>query len=163
MIQVLINQEDFIRVDRALDAVEKVVLGLKDSIPEECAREFSNELVSNITSQRFGDFGAKRTSKWKKGLIHAGDYWLYLGTALKSIKPRKLASTVGVSKWFVGFEYKGGTVGGKEGLTNRSRLDLIKDRVKKLKESQSSSPVTKVDPKGYTLQKKTFGRTLSYK
>lgn len=113
MIEVKVDQADFDRIINAINGIERVVLNLKDSIPEESAREFSDDLKQNIASQKFGDFGTPHTN-WKKGLSTEGKYWLWLGTALKSIKPTKLKSTADFSKWFVGFDYTGGSsVGGR--------------------------------------------------
>jgi len=108
MIEVKVNQADFDRVINAINGIEQLVLNLKDSITEESAREFSESLVQNITTQKFGDFGTPHKG-WKKGQPNADKYWLWLGTALKSIKPNKLSSSATFSKWFVGFDYTGGS------------------------------------------------------
>jgi len=178
MIEVKVNQADFDRVINAINGIERVVLNLKDSITEESAREFSDELKQNITSQKFGDFGAPHKG-WKKGQSNEDKYWLWLGTALKAIKPNKLKSTAAFSKWFVGFgDYAGGSAisapavkrtiikkpGGKT-VKPTTTTWAAKDTA-----SRTHGPVIHVNPVGYVPQKQgpvgraiTFGQEIKHK
>jgi len=174
MIEVTVNQADFDRVINAINRIEKVVLNFKDSITEESAREFSDALKQNVTSQKFGDFGAPH-GDWKKGQSSADKYWLWLGTVLKSIKPNKLKSTADFSKWFVGFEYGGGSsaVGG----TKRTIISKPKTKAKtttswadRERKARMHGEVKHINPKGYVPQKAgptgraiTFGKEIKHK
>jgi hypothetical protein len=191
MIEVKVNQSDFDRVINAINGIERVVLNLKDSITEESAREFSDALKQNITSQKFGDFGAPHKD-WKKGQSNEDKYWLWLGTALKSISPKKLFSRATISKWFVGFDYGGGS---SVGPTVSKRIAKIKTGAVIMKKGQrmvvkrvltpeqsrmktvlqaraaearmakaaAATGVRHIDPTGYVLQKKTQGgRIISF-
>lgn len=173
MIEVTVNQGDFDRVISAINRIEKVVLNFKDSITEESAREFSDSLKQNVASQKFGDFGAPHKD-WKKGQTNADKYWEWLGTALKSIKPNKLKSTADISKWFVGFEYGGGSSAG--GGTKRTiiKKPVIKASkttwAQKVADSQKHGEVKHISTTGYVPQKQgpvgraiTFGKEIKHK
>lgn len=176
MIEVVVNQTDFDRVINAINRIEKVVLNFKDSITEESAREFSDALKQNVASQKFGDFGAPH-GNWKKGQPNADKYWEWLGTALKSIKPNKLKSTADFSKWFVGFEYGGGSsaVGGsKRTIIKKPTVKTAKTSkttwAQKVADSQKHGEVKHIDPKGYVAKKPgpvgraiTFGQEIKHK
>ena len=149
MIEVKVNQADFDRVINAINGIERVVLNLKDSITEESAREFSDELKQNVTSQKFGDFGTPHKG-WKKGQSNEDKYWLWLGTALKAIKPNKLKSTADFSKWFVGFgDYAGGSA---VGPAVSKRIAKVKTGVVIMKKGQRIEVKRALTPKESRLK-----------
>jgi hypothetical protein len=165
VIQAKLNETEFNNIISAIDGIKNIVMGLCDSIPEESAREFANQIKSNITTQRFGDFGFPHKD-WKKGLPNEDKFWLLLGTVYKSIKPMELSGTADMTKWFVGMEYSGGA-GGSTPKTGKRTIINKKLKAKETKSRKPRTPkepkepkVKRIDPKGYILQKKSFSQTL---
>lgn len=158
MLEVVINQSDFDRILRAIDTIENIVIGFRDTIPEESAREFSDEVTKNIISQKFGDFGAPH-EKWKKNQPNEEAHWLWLGTSLKSLAAKRLVGSSDVVKWFVGFDYQGGSIApsvpkNKKDTTKRTSWKERSDA------ARSTGPVIHISPIGYVSQKKSGGTIL---
>jgi hypothetical protein len=178
MIEVKVNQSDFDRVINAINGIERVVLNLKDSITEESAREFSDALKQNIDTQKFKNFGTPHKD-WKKGQPHEEDFWIWLETAFKAIKPNKLSSTADFSKWFVGFgDYAGGSSVSapavKRTIIKKPGGKTVKPTTttwaEKDRASRTHGPVIHVNPVGYVPQKQgpvgraiTFGQEIKHK
>lgn len=175
MFRIIVNKEDLNKILSSIDKIDALVKGFKETIPETSAREFSSMLMRNITTQKFGDFGHPHDN-WKKKKRNSDLYWLMLGTALKSIGPKKLISTKAYAKWFVGFVNFSGAASVasspsrravRQTIQQRNRMDLIKERVKRLRET--TAPVSRqLSPdqmarigKGYVPPSKSNTQTLA--
>jgi hypothetical protein len=125
MVKISVNRSDLTRILAAIDRVAAVVNAYSKSIPEESAREYTDTIKSNITTQKYGDFG-KPHKKWKKGSANESMYWLWLGTVLKSITPSQLNSPAGFIRWFVGIKSTGtGLANPSSGTTATANKRII--------------------------------------
>ena len=181
MVKITVDRNDLLKIFAAIDRVASVVNAYAKSIPEEGAKEYADQVKSNITSQKYGDFGKPHTD-WKKKDKNENMYWLWLGTVLKSIDARKLNSPSGFVKWFVGIYSTGvglsnaptGSRKNKVVRTNSTKKAnvLIKNGKRfetKTKPTTVSSKVSadkhppgtkiwsKADIAGYKPQQKTYG------
>jgi hypothetical protein len=139
MVKIAVDRTDLAKILAAIDRVKQVVLSMAALIPEESAREFSDQLKSNITSQKYGDFGNPHTN-WKKGSQNEGMYWLWLGTVLKSITPFKLNSPAGFMRWFVGLKYSGAGLSNAPGGGGQNKATSYIKNGKKVQTKTKLSP-----------------------
>ena len=173
MFNITVDKADLAKVLAAIDRVGQVVKALAKSIPEESAREFADLLRSNITNQKYGDFGHPHAD-WKKGQPNEGMYWLWLGTLLKSIQPWNLQSSADIIKWFVGLKYGGSSI---PSITSAKRKilaakpktltpqqlrtkEVLRERL--MARKAAATGVKHISPEGYILQRKnTVGTQLA--
>jgi len=154
MVKMTVDKNDLLKILAAIDRVVEVVNAYAKSIPEDSAKEYADQVKSNITSQKYKDFG-KPHADWKKNDKNKDMYWLWLGTVLKSIDARKLNSPSAVVKWFAGIYSTGvslsnapaGSKQNKASGANKSNKVFIKNgkRVEpKAKTKTTSKRVAKV-------------------
>lgn len=109
MVKIEINKSDFKKVLTAIRKVKtEVTLVAVTSMTSQISREFANVLRSNIINQTYGDFGHPM-GDWKKAYpaYHPDEYWIFLGTLLKSIKHWKIKSDAAGTIYKVGLRYRG--------------------------------------------------------
>lgn len=111
MVKVSVSKTDLNKIMTALASIKKIVHGQALLIAEECAREYTDLLRENISSQKHGDFGHPHSGSWKDSFATKDDYWNWLGTVYKSIKAVDFGSTAQKARWRVGFSgFTGGTI-----------------------------------------------------
>ena len=110
MVKIEVNKSDFKKVLTAIKKVKaEVTIAAVQSMTSHISREFADFLRSNIINQEYGDFGHPM-GDWKEAYPnnHPNDYWLFLGTLLKSIKNWKVPSDdKRTTIYRVGLRYKG--------------------------------------------------------
>jgi len=111
VVKIEINKSDFKKVLTAIKKVKtEVTIAAVQSMTSHVSKEFADFLRSNIVNQEYGDFGHPM-GDWKDAYpeYHPNDYWLFLGTLLKSIKHWKVPSDdKRATIYRVGLRYKGG-------------------------------------------------------
>ncbi|MFA5397743.1 MAG: hypothetical protein WC346_17170 [Methanogenium sp.] len=166
MVKIVVNKSDLNRVLAAIDRVGQVVASLVQSIPQESAMEFSDELRNAITSQKYSfvAHSEKYLNRFKEG---DDQFWYFLGTLLKSIKPWNVLSTPELVEWYVGLKYQGGsggasTIGG--GGTETKKKRTVLGEYKGKTEDYKHGEVRHIDPKDYVPSQKRYGdsRVVSF-
>lgn len=133
MMSIKVDQTDLKHILSAIDNVIAAVTLQAEEIVREASETFANNLIKNITTQKYGDFGQPRKgtlynrgtkfstwqtrSSWKKGQPHEEDYWQWLGTTLKSISHWKLRADANKIQYWTGTKFGISTVGVRSGRT----------------------------------------------
>jgi hypothetical protein len=168
MIKITVNQGDFNRILTALERVKKVVVDQKNRIPLDSAIAFSKQLRKNIVEQTYSDFGHPRTASWKKAFSNSSQYWLWLGTAMKSINYWSVDNSPIRTSYFVGFKYVGGAI--VQGAARPTKRTVVKR--KEVKSTQRPTSATErrheamstlrhISIEGYVPQTKVHSQSLT--
>lgn len=108
MVKIEVNQKELDHIINSIEKIKNIAVNQGLKIAEESAREYSNQVKSNIVSQKYGNFGFPH-KKWKDKAATASKFWFWLGTVFSSLSPKKLKQTKLETKWRVGFyNFKGG-------------------------------------------------------
>lgn len=110
-ITIKLVEADHRRLQSALRSLEFKVLALKKSLPRTAAREFSQELVKNILSEKFSStWGAgqnynERYAEWKAKRFPGRGFWRLTGDLTNSILTtgaKLVSDSVALSQFFAG-------------------------------------------------------------
>ena len=160
MVKIVVNKSDLNKVLAAIDRVGQVVASLVQSIPKESAMEFSDDLRNAITSQKYS-FVAHKESYLKRFKEGDDQFWYFLGTLLKSIKPWNVLSTPELVEWYVGLRYQGGSSKAASGSTGGGSTEKKKRTVlgeyKGKADDYKHGEVRHIDPTGYVPAKRRAG------
>lgn len=135
MLKVQVNQKDLSHVLACIDKLKVLVTEeLRKSIPEQCAREFSSLLKSNIAGSAKYAGVFKALTRWKRTEPNAGLFWKWTGVTESLVSFHKIDD----STWFAGW----GTIKTK-GAPSVSRREKIAESVKKRQKKVASPTVVK--------------------
>jgi len=108
LINVQVSKTDLEKLLLAFDKVDKTIQrAAVRTMTKEAAMEFADLVRENIVTQKYKDFGIPH-KRWKANLPHSDDYWILLGTVLKSIDVRPIGMSPKMNIIYkVGLGYKG--------------------------------------------------------